>query len=88
MAIDSSPARHTVLVVDDDPLMAHLASEILKLAGYSTLEAVSPEQALEVFEHNRERVDLLLSDVTMPGMNGRELGSRLCEGSATSLWSS
>jgi CheY-like chemotaxis protein len=68
----------TVLVVDNDPLMLRLVSEMLKLGGYCALEADGPERALRVFDRNLEMIDLVLSDLTMPGMNGRELSARLC----------
>jgi CheY-like chemotaxis protein len=46
-------SKPTILIVDDDWLMLRLVSEMLKLAGYATLEASHPEKALQIFEENR-----------------------------------
>ena len=77
MSSASPTTVQTVLVVDDDPRMVRLVAEMLRLAGYNTLEAHSPEQAVVEFQRQQDNVDLLLSDVTMPGMSGRELRSKL-----------
>jgi CheY-like chemotaxis protein len=67
----------TVLVVEDDPLIRGLLREVLESFGYQVIEAGSgPEAAQRSGEHG-ERIDLLLTDVVMPGMNGRELADLL-----------
>jgi len=66
-----------VLVVEDsDPLRA-FGREVLELQGYSVLEAPNGPAALEVATTHGNHIDLLMSDVVMPGMNGRELASRM-----------
>ena len=65
----------TVLVVDDDQAVRRLASRILSEAGYRVIEAGHPEAALA--EAAATRVDLVLTDVFMPGMSGAELASHL-----------
>lgn len=72
----SAPAR-LVLVVDDEPGVRELVCRTLRGHGYQTLEASDGGQALELLEAGQETVDLIVTDVVMPGMDGRELGRRL-----------
>jgi CheY-like chemotaxis protein len=66
-----------VLVVEDsDPLRA-FGREVLELQGYTVLDAPNGLAALEMAVSHEERIDLLVSDVVLPGMNGRELAGRL-----------
>jgi len=63
--------RETILVVEDDEALRNYAVEILAELGYQVIEADSAAAALQVLD--RREVDLLFTDVVMPGMNGREL---------------
>lgn len=67
----------TVLVVDDDRDVRILIQETLAEQGYQVLEAGSPENALLLAEHHPGRIHLLLTDVVMPEMNGRQLAEQL-----------
>lgn len=67
----------TVLLVEDDPGILHLGRIMLEKLGYRTLTASSPEEAIALGELHGERIDLLATDVIMPGMNGKELAERL-----------
>ena len=69
----------TVLVVDDEPAMADLAKMTLEAGGYEVLTAFSGRQALELCADQKDRVDLLLTDMNMPRMNGAELACSLLE---------
>jgi len=69
--------RETILVVEDDPGVREVAARALLSAGYRVLTAVSGEQALAMAAAATEPIHLLLTDVVMPGMNGRELAERL-----------
>jgi two-component system, cell cycle sensor histidine kinase and response regulator CckA len=71
--------RHTVLVVDDEEGLRTLVCRTLRAEGYGTLEAAHGAEALEVMENALEPVDLVVTDVVMPGMDGRELGRRLTQ---------
>ena len=68
----------TLLVVDDDEQIVEMVQDFAELKGYEVLPATSPEEALRVLETQPGRIDLLITDVVMPGMSGRELSARLC----------
>ena len=67
----------TILMVEDDGHVRSLVLSILKRRGYHVLAAESAEQALEILKEYSKPVDLLLTDVVMPGLNGRELFDRI-----------
>ncbi len=67
----------TVLLAEDEPSVRSLAAEAMRGNGYAVLEAGDAEQALALWAQHSEKIDLLLSDVVMPGMNGKELADRL-----------
>jgi len=67
----------TVMLVEDDTSVRDLARGILQRLGYKVLCAPNGGEAVALVEKNRGRVDLLMTDVVMPGMNGRELADRL-----------
>ncbi|MFH1690935.1 MAG: PAS domain S-box protein [Candidatus Eisenbacteria bacterium] len=67
----------TVLLVEDEPAILDLCSGALKELGYSVLVAGTPAQALELAGEHQSPVHLLLTDIVMPEMNGRELAERL-----------
>lgn len=69
----------TVLVVEDDPSLLKLISKVLQTAGYDVLAASSAEPALALAASHRGPIDLLVSDVVMPGMDGRALAGRILE---------
>lgn len=71
-------AGQTVLVVDDDDQVRQLAATILNTAGYQVLQAESPEAASRIAAGHRGTIDLLLTDVVMPGGGGREAAHRVC----------
>ena len=69
----------TILLVEDDETLRRLAERALKSAGYRVLVAASGGEALLLLERFDGPVHLLLTDVVMPGMSGRELADRLRE---------
>lgn len=69
----------TVLVVDDDPAVLQVASKVLSRGGYRVIEAESGAQALRLVEESDGAVDLLLTDVVMPGMGGREISEAIAQ---------
>jgi signal transduction histidine kinase/ActR/RegA family two-component response regulator len=67
----------TILVVEDDDAVRRMTREFLKIKGYTVVEARSAADAIQFMERHNESVDLVLTDVLMPGMKGRELVERL-----------
>ncbi len=68
----------TILVVEDEPVTRKLIERILTTLGYKTLVAGSPSEAIRLVAARKESIALLLTDVIMPEMNGRQLSQRLC----------
>jgi len=72
--------RETILVAEDEEALRQMVVHVLKLQGYAVLEAASGREALDVWERASRPVDLLLTDMVMPGgIMGRELAERLIE---------
>jgi signal transduction histidine kinase/ActR/RegA family two-component response regulator len=67
----------TILLVEDELRVETLIANALRQAGYSVLEAANGDEALALSYAHATSIDLLLTDVVMPGMNGRELAERL-----------
>ena len=67
----------TILVVEDDDAVRRMTREFLKISGYTVLEARSGADAIQFMERREQPIDLVLTDVLMPGMKGRELVERL-----------
>ena len=71
--------NETILLVEDEDLIRKTSSEVLTALGYNVLTAGDGIEALEVAEKHIGEIDLLLSDVVMPRMNGRDLANHLRE---------
>jgi PAS domain S-box-containing protein len=71
------PGTETVLLVEDDDRVRALVSNMLRKNGFTVLLASAGDQALEIAARHRGRIHLLLTDVLMPGLNGRMLSERL-----------
>ena len=75
-----APARRgseTILLVEDEPAMLSVTARRLEAHGYQVLRAGGPREALDLAKAHGGAIDLLLTDVVMPGMNGRELADTL-----------
>jgi CheY-like chemotaxis protein len=70
-------SAEVILLVEDADLVRKLASKILQGRGYVVLEARDGREGLSVCEAHRGQIDLLLSDVVMPELGGRELAERV-----------
>jgi len=74
-----SPPRgsETVLLVEDEAELRDLLAEVLEDTGYTVLRAGDGAEAVKVCAERERPIDLLLTDVVMPGMSGRELAARV-----------
>ena len=77
MAASSPEPRETILVVDDEPEVLSMASDLLRAFGYRVLSTGDPREALRLARSSTDPIHLLLSDVVMPLMNGGELARQL-----------
>ncbi|MGE5647632.1 MAG: ATP-binding protein [Acidobacteriota bacterium] len=73
---DRGVGTETVLLVEDEDYVRRLVREVLEQHGYTVLPAAEPRQAIEICRNYRGRIELLLTDVVMPQMSGRELADR------------
>lgn len=69
----------TVLLVEDEDIVRFIGAEILKKLGYNLMQAASGKEALELIAGYKGQIHLLLTDLMMPGMTGRELAERVAE---------
>ncbi len=67
----------TILLVEDEESVRRLMSHVLRGRGYRVLEASNGQEAMEIFEAHGPEIHIVLTDMVMPKMNGRELGVRL-----------
>jgi two-component system, cell cycle sensor histidine kinase and response regulator CckA len=73
----------TILLVEDEPALLRLATRSLEALGYTVLPASRPDDALAMARNHRGPLHMLVTDVVMPGMNGRTLADRLLEDAPT-----
>ena len=80
IALETYPAAHsheTILLVEDEPTILGITVRMLERLGYTVLAASSPEEAMRLVSEFAGEVHVLMTDVVMPGMNGRDLADRL-----------
>ena len=73
----SPPAHETILLVEDDPTILKMTEMMLKQMGYDVLAANTPGEAVRLAEARSDQIHLLITDVIMPEMNGRDLARNL-----------
>ena len=67
----------TVLFVDDEDMIIEIAEELFEQLGYKVLTARSGREAIETYEKNKERIDIVILDMVMPDMSGGETYDRM-----------
>ncbi len=70
-------ARETILLVEDEQMVRQLCQKVLATRGYQVLVASNGEEGLRLARIHRGPIDLLISDIVMPGINGRDLANQL-----------
>lgn len=78
-AVETQKGRETILLVEDEPMVRKLVKQVLEMSGYRVLEAAEGRQALEQCARYEGPIHLLLTDVVLPGINGRELAESVAE---------
>ncbi|MDF1614465.1 hybrid sensor histidine kinase/response regulator [Desulfurivibrio dismutans] len=69
--------HRTIMLVEDEVALLNLSHHLLTMLGYQVLAVADPHEALRLADEHPGEIDLLLTDLAMPGMNGQELASRL-----------
>ncbi len=69
--------QETILLVEDEPAILDIASVMLEMQGYTVLKADSPGEAIRLAREHVGEIQLLMTDVIMPEMNGRDLAKNL-----------
>lgn len=69
--------QETIMVVEDEPAILAMARTMLERLGYKVLTASTPEMAIDIASNHKGKIDLLITDVIMPEMNGRDLAAQI-----------
>ena len=75
----SSEQEKTILLIDDEEMVINISEMMLKRLGYRVLKAHSGYEGLQLFEENKSEIDLIISDLEMPKMNGKEVMDKIRE---------
>lgn len=73
----STAIGKTILLIDDEPMVTDICELMLKELGHHVIKAHSGSEGLKLYEANRHRIDLIISDFDMPAMNGQEVVEQL-----------
>lgn len=71
------PRRRTILLVEDEPFVREATCSILQSAGFEVLPAEDAQEAMEVYEASKWGIDLVMTDMVLPGRTGLQLGQDL-----------
>ena len=71
--------KKTVLLIDDDDMVADVGEEILNNSGYRVFSAKSGKEAIDVYKANQDRIDMAILDMILPDMGGMDTYDRLKE---------
>ena len=73
------PRRRTILLVEDEPFVREATCSILEHAGFEVLSAEDARDAMHAYEECQQRIDLVMTDMVLPGRSGQQLGQDLRE---------
>ncbi|MFI5095730.1 MAG: response regulator [Candidatus Acidiferrales bacterium] len=73
------PRRRTILLVEDEPFVREATCSILESAGFEVLPAEDARDAMKVYEERQRGIDLVMTDMVLPGRSGQQLGQDLRE---------
>ena len=71
--------KKTILLIDDDDMVADVGEQILNNSGYGVVSAKSGKEAIEVYKANQDRIDMAILDMILPDMGGMDTYDRLKE---------
>jgi DNA-binding NtrC family response regulator len=71
------PRRRTILLVEDEPFVREATCSILESAGFEVLPAGDAREAMKVYEECKRGIDLVMTDMVLPGRTGQQLGEDL-----------
>jgi len=71
--MSSTVSRTTILIADDDGVIRHVTEAVLRRHGYQVITAADGDTALRLFQEAKERIQLVISDQSMPGLRGPDL---------------
>jgi CheY-like chemotaxis protein len=74
---DPQSGSRTLLLVDDEEMLVELLRRMLHRRGYETIVAYGAKEGLTAYEENKEKIDLVITDLVMPGTDGRALAEEL-----------
>jgi two-component system, cell cycle sensor histidine kinase and response regulator CckA len=75
--LDHNRGSETILLVEDEEFLRHVVVDLLSQLGYRVLPAANGMEALALSQQTKERIDVLITDVAMPGLQGPELAAAL-----------
>lgn len=76
-AASIEPGHETILLVEDEPMILEMTTKMLKKLGYRVLPASTPGEAISLVQNHAVAINLLMTDVVMPEMNGRDLAKNI-----------
>ena len=79
MSFDLFVNKTKILVIDDDEIVRQVLEMLLKDLGYEVISSSDPYEAISIFDLNKDSIDLVISDMIMPKLNGKELFYRIKE---------
>ena len=77
MTAAKTPSKETILLIDDEKSVRAIVLKILRRAHYNVLEAANGEAALKIAETHPGKIDLVITDMFMPGLRGPEVAHKL-----------